>query len=156
VIVRLDGIADEDTYPKAPHNIEAGDLPYCIGFDPEVAKIAALNLLKKEGVKLLLHSRVTGPMLDGECVTGVIVESKSGRQTITADIVIDATGDGDGAARAGAPFMSPAEKGDRMSMSLMYRIGGVSSHIKGPFGGIRIDDRVVRCGARVSVEMVQM
>lgn len=147
-IVRLGGIADEDSYPKAFHDVEIGDLPYCIGFDPEVAKIAALNLMEKERINLRLHSWVTAPMLDSERVTGVIAESKSGRQAISADIVIDATGDGDIAARAGAPFMSPSEKGDRMGMSLMYRIGGLPSHIKGSFGGIRIDNRVVRWGPR--------
>ena len=58
-------------------------------------------------------------MLDGTRVTGVIVESKSGRQAIAADIVIDCMGDGNVAEGAGAPFMSPDESGktDRMQMS---------------------------------------
>jgi len=145
-LVRLGGIADDDPYPKPKHDVTAGDLPYCIGFDPEAAKVASLNLVKKEGIKLRLHSWVVAPMLDGSHVTGIIVESKSGRQAIAADIVIDATGDGDIAARAGAPFMNPAQKGDRMGMSLMYRLGGLPSSIKGHYGGIRIGDRVVKWG----------
>ena len=135
-----------DPYPKSKHDIEAGDLPYCIGYDPEAAKVASLKLIKKEGVKLRLHSWIVAPMLDGSQVTGVIVESKSGRQAIAADIVIDATGDGDIAARAGAPFMSPAQKGDRMGMSLMYRLGGLPPSVKGSYGGILIGDRVVKWG----------
>lgn len=145
-LVRLGGIADYDSYPKAKRDVVGGDLPYCIGFDPEAAKVASLNLICKEGVKLRLHSWIAAPMLDGSRVTGVIVESKSGRQAIAADVVIDATGDGDVAARAGAPFMSPAQKGDRMDMSLMYRLGGLSSNIEGSNGGIRIGDRVVKWG----------
>jgi len=145
-LVRLGGIADEDPYPKTHHDVVSGNLPYCVGFDPEAAKIACVNLTKKEGVRLRLHSWVVAPLLDASRVTGVIVESKSGRQAIVADIVIDATGDGDVAARAGAPFMKPAEKGDRMGTSLMYRIGGVPSSVRGPFGGVRIGDRVVRWG----------
>jgi len=145
-LVRLGGIIKNDPYPKSEHNVATGDLPYCIGFDPEVAKIASLNLVKKEGVKLRLHSWIVAPMLDGSRVVGVIVESKSGRQAIAADVVIDATGDGDIAARAGAPFMSPARKGDRMGMSLMYRLGGLPSGIEGSYGGIRISDRVVKWG----------
>ena len=145
-LVRLGGIADDDSYPKAKHDLASGDLPYCIGFDPEAAKVASLNLIRKEGVKLRLHSWIVAPMLDGSHVTGVIVESKSGRQAVAADVVIDATGDGDIAARAGAPFMSPAQKGDRMGMSLMYRLGGLPSSIEGPYGGIRIGDRVVKWG----------
>ncbi len=145
-LVRLGGIIDEDPYPKAKHDVAGGDLPYCIGFDPEAAKVASLNLIQKEGVKLRLHSWVAAPMLDGSRVTGIIVESKSGRQVIAADIVIDATGDGDIAARAGAPFMGPASQGDRMDMSLMYRLGGLPSSVEGNYGGIRIGDRVVKWG----------
>jgi hypothetical protein len=89
-------------------------------------------------------------MMNGSRVVGVIVESKSGRQAIAADVVIDCTGDGDVAARAGAEFMRPAETGDRMAMSLMYGLGGVPASVKGPFGGIRIGDRVVRWGPGAS------
>jgi hypothetical protein len=146
-IVRLGGVADMDNYQRTvQHDARKGDLPYTVGFDPEAAKIASLNLIRKEGVKLRLHSWVVAPMLDGSRVTGVIVHSKSGRQAIAADIVIDCTGDGDVAASAGAPFMSPAQTGDRMPMSLMYCLGGLPSSVEGPFGGIRIRDRVVRWG----------
>jgi len=145
-LVRLGGIIKDDPYPKPEHDVAAGDLSYCIGFDAEAAKVASLNLVKKEGVKLRLHSWVVAPMLDGSRVVGIIAESKSSRQAIAADVVIDATGDGDIAARAGAPFMSPARKGDRMGMSLMYRLGGLPSSIEGPYGGIRIGDRVVKWG----------
>ena len=146
-IVRLGGVADADPYSREfQHNVAGGDIPYCVGYDPEAAKVATLNMVKKEGVKLRLHSWVVGPMLDGSQVTGVLLESKSGREAIAADIVIDATGDGDIAARAGAPFMSPAKKGDRMGMSLMYRLGGLPSSVTGSYGGIRISDRVVKWG----------
>ncbi len=149
-IVRLGGVADADSYPKSLHDVTQGDIPYCVGYDPEAAKVAALNMIKRDGVTLRLHSWIVGPMLDGSRVTGVIVESKSGRQAIAGDTVIDATGDGDIAARAGAQFMKPVEfgEGDRMAMSLMYRIGGVPSRVKGSYGGIRIGDRVVKWGPR--------
>ncbi len=147
-LVRLGGVADLDNYEhNFSHNVSQGDIPYTVPFDPEAAKMASLNLVRKEGVKLRLHSWAVSPMLDGARVTGVVVESKSGRQAIAADVVIDCTGDGDIAARAGAPFMSPAATGDRMNMSLMYRIGGVPPAVEGPFEGIRIRDRVVRWGS---------
>jgi hypothetical protein len=146
-LVRLGGVADIDNYERTvQHDIRKGDVPYTVGFDPEAAKVASLNLLRKEGVKLRLHSWAVAPMLDGARVTGVIVESKSGRQAIAADVVIDCTGDGDIAALAGAPFMGPAATGDRMPMSLMYRVGGVPNSVTGSFEGIRIGDRVVRWG----------
>ncbi len=146
-LVRLGGVAEMDNYEKTiKHDVKRGDLPYTVPFDAEAAKIACFNLIKKEGVKLRLHSWVVAPMLDGSRVAGVIVHSKSGRQAILADIVIDCTGDGDIAAAAGAPFMGPAAKGDRMDMTLMYGIAGVPSSIKGPFDGIRTGDHVVRWG----------
>jgi hypothetical protein len=132
--VRLGGVADADTYESSPHDYRNGDLTYTIPFDAEAAKVASLNLLRKEGVTLRLHSWVAAPMMNGSRVTGVIVESKSGRQAIAADVVIDCTGDDDVAARAGAEFMRPAETGDRMAMNLMYGLGGVPASFKGPFG----------------------
>ena len=150
-IVRLGGVADSDTYERSiQHDVTKGDIPYTVPFSAEAAKVACLNLLKKEGVKLRLHSWIVAPMTEGPRVTGVIVHSKSGRQAIAADIVIDCTGDGDIAAAAGAPFMSPAATGDRMAMSLMYALGGVPSSIQGPFGGMRKGDHVVRWGPRIA------
>ncbi len=148
-LARLGGITDVVSYAQPQHDARGGDLPYCIGFDAEAAKVASLNLLKKEGVTLRLHSWVVGPMLEGSRVTGIIAESKSGRQAIAANVVIDATGDGDVAARAGAPLMMPAEQGDRMNMSFMYQLGGVAATVPGADGGIRIGDRVVRWGPGV-------
>ena len=145
-LVRLGGVTGSVPYNRPARDVQAGDLPYCIGFDAEAAKVASLELLQHEGVALRLHSWVVGPMIEDSRVTGIIVESKSGRQAIAADIVIDATGDGDVAARAGAPFMSPAENGDRMGMSLMYQLGGISAAAGDAQGGIRIGDRVVRWG----------
>jgi hypothetical protein len=145
-LVRLGGVTGIVSYDHPKHDIRTGDLPYCIGFDAEAAKVASLELLQHEGVVLRLHSWVVAPMMEGSRVTGIIVESKSGRQALAADIVIDATGDGDVAARAGAPFMGPGEKGDRMGMSLMYQLGGISAAAGDAQGGIRIGDRVVRWG----------
>ncbi len=144
-LVRLGGVADADNYNSLPHDFRKGDLTYTIPFDSEAAKVASLNLLTKEGVKLRLHSWIAAPMLSGGRVTGLIVESKSGRQAIAADVVIDCTGDGDVAARAGAAFMGPAAQGDRMQMSLMYGLGGVPAE-KGNLGGIRKGEHVVRWG----------
>ncbi len=152
-LVRLGGVADSDSYERSfRHDVTKGDIPYTVPFDAEAAKVACLNLIRKEGVKLRLHSWIVAPMLDGSRVSGVIVHSKTGRQAIAADIVIDCTGDGDIAAAAGAPFLSPAATGDRMGMSLMYAIGGVPPSIQGPFGGMRKADHVVRWGPRIDAD----
>ena len=62
-LLRLGGVTETTPYSCAQHNVHAGDLPYCIGFDAEAAKVASLNLLKNEGVTLRLHSWIVGPMM---------------------------------------------------------------------------------------------
>ena len=145
-LVRLGGVTDRVPYPQAKHDVRRGDLPYCIGFDAEAAKVASLNLLQKEGVNLLLHSQVVGPMLEESRVTGIIVESKGGRQAIAAEVVVDASGDGDVAARAGAPFMGPSQRGEHMAMSLMHELGGVSAKAVDARKGMCIGNRTVLWG----------
>jgi hypothetical protein len=59
-------------------------------------------------------------------VAGVITQSKSGRQVFLAKTVIDATGDGDLAARAGCPFMKGRpEDGALMAVTLVFTAGNV-------------------------------
>ena len=74
--------------------------------DPEMLKIAYFELLFEKKVRLLLHSWVVAPIMKENAIGGVIFESKSGRRAITAKVVIDATGDGDVFAMAGAQFES--------------------------------------------------
>ncbi|MBT3382001.1 MAG: FAD-dependent oxidoreductase [Lentisphaerae bacterium] len=60
------------------------------------------QLLADAGVRPLYLASVVAPILTDGVLRGVIVESKSGRHAIRAKMVIDASGDGDVAARAGA------------------------------------------------------
>ena len=72
--------------------------------DTEVFKHIADQLIEEAGIVPLLHAQIVDVLLEEDVIRGVIAESKSGRQAILAERVIDATGDGDVAARAGAPF----------------------------------------------------
>jgi hypothetical protein len=63
-------------------------------------------------------------VVEDQQVRGIITESKSGRQAILGKIVIDATGDGDVAVKAGASFMA-AEIAERQPSTLLFTIGGV-------------------------------
>lgn len=76
---------------------------YVVPFDPEVFKLVALELLDEAGVQYLLHA-LASDALGGAHVQGVVFESKSGPVVLRAKAVVDCTGDGDVAARAGAPF----------------------------------------------------
>ncbi len=70
--------------------------------DPEILKCELNNMMEEAGVKLYLHSWGTRPIMDGNTVKGVFIESKSGRQAILGKVVIDSTGDGDLLQPAGA------------------------------------------------------
>ena len=80
--------------------------------DPELFKVVADALLREAGVEPLLHCLAVEPLVDDGRVTGVVTESKSGRQAILAGRVIDATGDADIAFRAGAPCRTTRRRGD--------------------------------------------
>jgi hypothetical protein len=93
--------------------------------DTELFKVVADVLLQEAGVVPLLYCLATGPILEGDVLRGVVVESKAGRQAILAQRVIDATGDADMAYRAGAPCVqAPVE--ERMGVTVLFSCAGVN------------------------------
>lgn len=72
--------------------------------DPDWWGLLIFEMMTESGVELLLHSLVVDAIKDGDTVTGVVVENASGRQAVMGKVVIDCTGEGDLAARAGAPY----------------------------------------------------
>jgi FAD dependent oxidoreductase len=106
--------------------LRRGQSPYAVSFDPEVLKRVALEMLCEAGVKLMLHTWLSNVVTDGRRVRAAVVETKSGRQAVEGRVFVDATGDGDVAARAGARYELVAESGERMMpMTLMYRVAGL-------------------------------
>jgi len=95
-------------------------------FEPEAFKYVSDRLVEESNVKLMFHTLATNAIVEGERVKAVIVENKSGRQAIIADMVIDATGDADIAAFSGVPFHK-GRKIDGLTecMGTKFRIGGV-------------------------------
>ena len=72
--------------------------------DPEKLKCVLMDIVEEAGVSLFLHSLGVKAVKEGNRIRGVIFESKSGRQAILCDILVDATGDGDMFASASLPF----------------------------------------------------
>jgi len=70
--------------------------------DPEWMKAVALEMVLEAGAEILFHAWGAAPLLEGNTVRGVVFESKQGRRAVLAKVVVDATGDGDIFARAGA------------------------------------------------------
>ena len=79
-------------------------------------------------VRLLYYTQFSDVVVEDGRITHVIVQSKSGRQAIRANVVVDCTGDADVAARAGVPFeMGRAKDGRCQPMTLMFQLGGVDT-----------------------------
>jgi len=101
---------------------ESQSLSYEI--DSEGFKLVADRLVEEAGIHGMMHRQFVAPVMDGNRVTGIIVESKAGREAILAKVVIDATGDADVAHRAGAPtHKTPLE--DMQAASVMFHLAGV-------------------------------
>jgi len=72
--------------------------------DSQVISYVWLKMMQEAGVKFMFNTYAGDPIMEGNRVTGLFVENKNGTQAILAKVVIDATGDADVAARAGAPI----------------------------------------------------
>ncbi len=93
--------------------------------DPEAVKDVALEIMKEKGVEVLMYVFVADTIKEGDAVKGVIIESKAGREAILAKTVIDCTGDGDVAARAGAIMHKGDADGGMQPPTLMYNMRNV-------------------------------
>ncbi len=70
---------------------------------PEAAKSFALDMIAEAGVELLLHCWAGDALVEDGFIKAVIAQTKSGRRVIVGKTFVDATGDADVAAAAGAP-----------------------------------------------------
>lgn len=92
--------------------------------DAEGFKVVADDLVLEAGIHPMLHRQFVAPVMQGDTIGGIIVESKAGREAILGKMVIDCTGDADVAHRAGARTkMTPPE--EMMAASVMFHLAGV-------------------------------
>src|SRR6185369_2563457 len=108
------GAFDFHTQDK-PHPIV-----FAAAFDPDGFKRVALEMVAAHGVDLRLHSWFSHAWVEGRRIKGVVCDTKSGRQAILGDVVIDTTGDLDVAAAAGAPHI-----GGAYMLTTVFRLGNV-------------------------------
>jgi glycine/D-amino acid oxidase-like deaminating enzyme len=94
-----------------------------ITYDPETLKRVWDELTEESEVRTLLHSFAFGVSLEDGRVAGVDVATKSGVRALRAKVVVDASGDADICALAGAPFEPPGE--GVQSLSTVFRIANV-------------------------------
>lgn len=112
---------------------EGGHLPNPAGIggsftpvDPEAMKVVLFEMAADAGVELWLHSLLVGAIVDDNRLVGIRIHNKSGPQELHAKIVIDATGDADVAARAGAAFVQDLPEAS-LNATLLFRVAGVDT-----------------------------
>jgi glycine/D-amino acid oxidase-like deaminating enzyme len=101
--------------------VKTGGVKIASPCDPEMMKMLLTRLCAEAGVQILFETVVSNPVMEGDTVKGVVVESKTGRQFIAGKVVIDCSADADIAVRAGAPFvMGAGGESETMQPVSMY------------------------------------
>ena len=88
--------------------------------DAEALKFALENAAIEAGVQLLYHTWIRDVTMDEGTIRAVHAFAKQGDFDLRAKVVVDATGDADLVAAAGAPFVLGGQ-----GVSLMFLVGGI-------------------------------
>jgi len=98
-----------------------------VAYDPEIMKIAIPQFVFGAGVTVYLQTFAEEVAQDGGRISGLVVRNKGGRQLLTARAFVDASGDGDLCAMAGAEMLSVGGNEKPQPMSMMFRMANVDS-----------------------------
>lgn len=79
---------------------------YATHYSPWIFSLRMTEMLKEEGVDLLLDTVISDAVVEEGIVRGLVIESKSGCEFYEAEYIVDATGDSDVFKRAGAPTVT--------------------------------------------------
>jgi hypothetical protein len=79
----------------------------CTAIDTELYKLVAFEMLADAGVFVCVNTLLTGAIMEGGWIKGIITESRSGREAFYAKSFVDCTAYGDLCARAGADYTEP-------------------------------------------------
>jgi len=100
-------------------------------FDTEAMKLLLEAMLVEAGAATWYYSFVADTIVEQGRVRGVIVEGKSGREAVLAKVIVDCSGDGDVAARAGVPFrLGRISDSACQPMTLMFEIDGLGDWVQ--------------------------
>ena len=95
--------------------------------DPEGFKRITDDWIRTSGIELWLHSHAVDVLTGGNRVQGAVIHTKSGLFEVSADVTVDATGDGDVAVFAGAKYeQGNIEERTLQPMTMYFRAGNVN------------------------------
>ncbi len=123
-LAHLDGL-------RAPHVVTSADglKTGAQAYDTAAYKVATDELLLSAGVDVRFHTFAVDAVVADGRIEAVLIETKSGRAAITAEMFIDCSGDADLAAWAGAPFEKGGSDGFMAYPTMMFRIADVDSDL---------------------------
>ena len=87
--------------------------------------MATDDLLLSAGVDIRFHTFAVGTVMNGARIDAVLVETKSGRKAIKAEMFIDCSGDGDLAYWSGADCVKGDDNGFMAYPTTMFRVANV-------------------------------
>lgn len=125
-----------DRCAKIPETIAGRGL----GLRPEPLKRVYDDMVTEAGVSFLFFSAMVDVIARNGRVEAVIASAKSGLFAIEADVFIDATGDGDLCAWAGAPFEMGDEDGQVMPSTLCSVWVDIDWDTAAPDQGVRLEE----------------
>jgi hypothetical protein len=118
----IDRLKEEGAWYSHPHRST---------FDYEAMVRLLETMMDEAGVEFWYHVLMTDAIVEDGCVRGVVVESKAGREAILAKVVVDCSGDGDVAARAGVPYeLGRPLDGLMQPMTLMFEVDGIGDYVQ--------------------------
>jgi glycine/D-amino acid oxidase-like deaminating enzyme len=95
-----------------------------ITYNPEVLKVVWETLARRAGVRLLYHTLCVDVVREGRAIRRAVLVNRGGFFSLRARVVVDASGDGDLAARAGAPVEQEAPE-RLQAMTTTFRLANV-------------------------------
>ncbi|MEW9673061.1 FAD-dependent oxidoreductase [Ammoniphilus sp. 3BR4] len=109
--------------------------------DPLSWKEVADSFVMNAGVHVLFHTAFSDVIMEENKLTGIIFENKDGRSAIRGKVFIDATGDGDVAVKAGAPYIFGRE-GSIQSPTMIFRMNNVDWEKVSPLHQKELEKRI--------------
>ncbi|MEO6349444.1 MAG: FAD-dependent oxidoreductase [Candidatus Limnocylindrales bacterium] len=118
----VDRLMDEGVAFERPNTYGAGT---GVTYDQETLKLVWERAAQDAGVDILLHTWATGVRTGDRGESAVRVWNKGGERWIGARVVVDASGDADVAAMAGARYEDFGTTGKVQSLSTLFRLANV-------------------------------
>lgn len=157
LIDRLVKIGGSSGYPEQTGRSNYDSVATCV--DTELYKLVTMEMLDEAGVFIAVNTQLTGAIMKGDRVQGVITESRNGREAIYAKSFVDCTAYGDLAAFAGAKYTVPNDYSVANSVGIanvsvekyyefFKKANAVGDYAEGVRSGE--ENRIIRLGGNIS------